>query len=86
MEKGEVGEETELLRKKSGDVGVVNVDAGDDEEAAVGRKRSAVDALVGADVGSDPGSGDIRRIRDDRLLPRLESNVGVAEAGVREDQ
>lgn len=84
VEKGKVGEQAELFGEETGDVGVVDVDAGDDLKAFVGWQKRAEDALVVTDIGSDPGPRQIHRIRDDRLLPCLESNVGVAEVGVWE--
>ncbi|THU52360.1 hypothetical protein C4D60_Mb10t03190 [Musa balbisiana] len=67
-----------------GNVGVVEVDAGDDGEGAVAGERGAVDAVVVADVGAYPVAGEVVGIGEDGLLPSLQSDVGGAKAGVGE--
>lgn len=84
MEEGEVGEEAELLREVPGDVGVVEVNAGDDSDGRAGRGRGAEDAGVGADVGAGPGGGEVEGVREDGGFPCLQGNVGLAEPGVFE--
>lgn len=85
VEEGEVSEEAELGGQVPGDVRVVEVDAGDDAQGGVGRRRGAVYAEVGADAGADPVAGQVLRVREDgRLLPRLKGNVGLPKPRVGE--
>lgn len=87
MEQCEIRQKTELLRQVPGDVSVVEIDAGDDAEVRIFERRGAEDASVAvADVGSGPVSGQIERIREDRLLPSLESNVGGSDSRVFEGE
>jgi len=62
VEQCEIGEEAELLRQVSGDVAVVEVDAGDDVDLRLVQGQAAEDAGIVADVGSDPVSGQVERI------------------------
>lgn len=85
MEEGEVGEETELLWEVPGEVGVVEVDAGDDGEVGIVRGGGAIDAEVGAHVGANPVARQVLRVGEDGgALPRLQRNVGVSQPRVRE--
>lgn len=86
VKEGEVGEEAELVREVSGDVAMVKVDACDDDEVGVGGERGTVDGGVVADIGADPVGGEVLGIGEYGELPGLEGNVGVAEAGVGEDE
>jgi len=87
VEECEVGDAQRQRRGKvPGDVGVVEVDPGDDDVAGVGaREWRAEDAVVGADVGPHPVGGEVGRVGEDGgALPRLQRGVGRAEASVRE--
>lgn len=84
VEEREVLQQAELLREVPRDVGVVEVDPGDDGEVAVPQGGGAEDALVAAHVGSNPGTCDVHGVGEDGLLPGLQGNVGVAEAWVGE--
>ncbi|KAB8103770.1 hypothetical protein EE612_036366, partial [Oryza sativa] len=86
VEQREVGEALgERRRDIAGDVGVVEVEPGDDADAAVGGVRRAEHAVVAAHVGAGPVGGEVRRVGEDgRAPPRLERDVRRAEAGVRE--
>jgi hypothetical protein len=86
VEQREVGEALgERRRDIPGDVGVVEVEPGDDADAAVGGVRRAEHAVVAAHVGAGPVGGEVRRVGEDgRAPPRLERDVRRAEAGVRE--
>lgn len=84
MEKSDVDKEAELLRQIAGDVAMIKVDAGDGNEGAVVRRRSAENAFVGTNIRSDPITGVVTGIGEDRLLPGLKRNVGVALAVVGE--
>lgn len=63
MEQCEIRQKTELLRQVPGDVAVVEIDAGDDAEVGIFERSGAEDASVGADVGSEPVSGQISTLR-----------------------
>ncbi|CAI0553503.1 unnamed protein product [Linum tenue] len=69
VEEGQICEEAELGGEVPGDVGVVEVDAGDDAELGVGQRRGAEDAGVGADGGAGPVGGEVERVGVDGLLP-----------------
>lgn len=84
MKQGQICQQPQLLRQVPGNVAVVEVDAGDDGERSVPRERGAEHPLVAADIGSDPVSGEVERIRNDSRLPCLQGNVGVAKVGVGE--
>ena len=62
---------------------MVEINAGDDSDVRIVWRRSAEDSDVVADIGSDPVSGEIERIREDRCFPGLESNVGRSEIRIR---
>ena len=62
---------------------MVEINAGDDSDVRIVWRRSAEYSDVVADIGSDPVSGEIERIREDRCFPGLESNVGRSEIRIR---
>lgn len=82
MEEGQIGEEAELGREESGNVAVVEVNAGNHSEGSIGRRWCAVDSIVGADIRTYPVSGEVEGIREDGLFPCLEGNVGLLETWV----
>lgn len=84
VEEGEVGEEAELRREVPGDVGAVEVDAGDHHDLGVVDGGVADDAVVGAHVVARPVVGVPLGVRVERAPPRLERDVRLAEPRVRE--
>lgn len=86
MEECEVGEETEFIGKVSSDVAMVEVNAGNDDERFVGRKRRTEDIGVAADVGSLPVAGEVLGVGEYGLLPCLEGDVGVSLVIIGEDK
>lgn len=71
VEQCEIHQKTELLREVSGDVAVVEVDAGDGTDLGIIERRSAENSGVIADIGSDPVSGEIVGIGENGFLPCL---------------
>lgn len=57
VEQCEIRQKTELLREVSGNVAVVEIDAGDGTDGGIVQCGRTVNAGVGADIGSDPISG-----------------------------
>lgn len=86
MEQCEVGEEAELLREVTGDVAMVEVDAGDGVDLGVVDGGRAVHARVVAHARSDPVGRVVVGVGQDGLLPRLEGYVGVPDPGVLEGE
>jgi hypothetical protein len=85
VEQREVGEEAQLGREVPRDVAVVEVDAGDREDARVGGERRAEDTRVVADVRAGPVGGEVPRVGEDGVaLPRLQGYVAVPDAPARE--
>jgi hypothetical protein len=84
VEEGEVGEEAELGREVPGDVGAVEVDAGDDGDLGVVEGLGTDDAVVGAHVVADPVGGVALGVGVEGAAPGLERDVGAAEARVGE--
>ena len=82
MEEGQIGEEAELGREVSGNVAVVEVNAGNHSEGSIGRRWSTEDSIVGADIWPYPVFGEVEGIREDGQLPCLEGNVGLLETWV----
>lgn len=77
MDESEIGEEAKFKGEESGDVSMVEINAGDGDCARLVRKRSTVDAIVGAYVRADPVRSEITRIGVDYAFPCLKRGIGL---------
>lgn len=65
---------------------MVEIYPGDGTDPAVIRSAGAEHSGVVTDIGSDPVEGDVVGIRENGLLPSLESYVSASEPWILEDE
>lgn len=61
---------------------MVEINTSNHPEFRVCRRRSTVDTHVRADMRTIPGGCEVKRVGENGLFPGLESNVGLANAGI----
>lgn len=84
MEESEVAQQTELRWQVPSDIGMVKIDAGNDNQVRVVESRRAENPVVLTDARPYPIPGRVERVRVHGLLPRPESDVCSPEPGIGE--
>lgn len=86
MKHSEISQQAKFLWQVTSDVAMVQIDSGDGVYGRIGREIRTVDASIVAHDWTDPVGGEVVRVRQDSLPPRLERNVGVSEVSVGEGE
>lgn len=82
VKQGDVSQQTELHGQVTGDVGMVEVNSGDDFEFGVVESRGAENSGVGTDIGADPIGCGVERVGINGLLPGLKGDESPSEPGI----
>lgn len=82
VEQRNIGQQAQLDWKIPSDITVVDINTSNNFQCWVIKSRSTENSIVGTNIGTDPISRYVKRVRVDSDLPRLKCNVCALKPGI----
>lgn len=78
VEDSKICKSAELSWKVASNISVIEINASNNPDGGIGRRRCTENTRVGANISAIPVGGEVEWVRKNSVFPSLQSNIGLA--------